>query len=107
MAVYVFNLSKQSKRRAAARLLLCNAGELFGTKETCFFDQLVEQTLAADEFGRSVELSNRAVIQYDDAVTVQDCVDAVRDRNDRPILEHIAAQCRLQHRIRFDIDSGL
>lgn len=87
--------------------LFCCAADIDTSKQTGLSHQLVEQALLFDQFGGRIEFSHTSVVKYHDAVTVKDRVDAVRNRNDRPILEHIASQCGLQQCIRLHINSGL
>lgn len=72
-----------------------------------FLDQIVEQALLPDKLGWTVKLGDSAPIQYDDAVTVQDCIDPVGNGDDGFVLEHARTQGGLQHGISLYIYSGL
>lgn len=79
-------------------------------KQTGFADQLVEQAFLADEFSRRVKLLHFAVVEYYNAIAIEDSVDAVMksehtnvlcctcpslpmgDRDDSAIFEHVASE---------------
>jgi hypothetical protein len=48
-------------------------------QKTRLFDQLIEQTLRLDKCLRCIEFLDFAMIEHDNAIAVQDCVDAVSD----------------------------
>lgn len=101
LSLYVYNGSMQ-----VYQLFCCNA-DVDASKKTSLPHQLVEQALLLYQFGRCIELGHTSVVKHHDAVTVKDRVDAVGDRNDRPILEHVASESGLQQCIRLHINSGL
>lgn len=74
-------------------------------QQSGFLDQLIEQTLPAHKRCRCVKFSNVSMIEDDDAVRIHDSIDPVRDGDDGSILEHVAAQCSLQHLVSLDVDS--
>ena len=78
-----------------------------GIQQPRFPHQLVEQTALLHQLGGCVEFGNSPGAQHDDAVRVEDGVDAVRDRDDGAVLEDVAPQRRLQHCVRLDVDGGL
>lgn len=87
--------------------LLHRAADIDTTKQAGLPYQFVKQALLLDQFGRRIELSHSSVVKYHNAIAVQNRVDTVRNRNDRPILEHVASECGLQQCIRLHINSGL
>lgn len=87
--------------------LFCCDADIDASKKTGLPNQLVEQTLLLYQFGRRIEFGHTSVVKYHNAITVENRVDAVGDRNDRPILEHVASERGLQQCIRLHINSGL
>ena len=64
-------------------------------QQPSFPNQLVEQPFPFHERRRRIELCDRTVIENDDAVGVEDGVDAMRDGDDGAILEGLAPQSGL------------
>lgn len=76
-------------------------------KKSRLLRECVKLALALNQLRRRVELGDRSAVQHHDPVAVHDGVDAVRDRDDRPVLENTAAQHLLQQRVGFDIHGRL
>lgn len=76
-------------------------------KQTGFLDQLVEEAFAADERRWGVEFRNRTVVEDDDAIGIEDCVDTMSNRDDSPIPEHTATQGALEQSIRLNVNRSL
>lgn len=78
-----------------------------GAKQICFLYKLVEQTFPLNQLEWAIEFGNFSVVEYHDTVRIENGVDAMRNRDDGSVLEHVAAQRHLEHSVRFNVNSGL
>jgi hypothetical protein len=78
-----------------------------GAKQIRFPHKLVEQPSPLDQLRRCIEFGNLAVIKYHDPVGIEDGVDAMSNGDNGSVLEHVAAQCHLEHGVRFNVNGGL
>jgi hypothetical protein len=62
-----------------------------GAKQIRFLYKLVEQTFPLDQLGWGIEFGNLSVIENYDAIGIEDGVDAMSNRDDSSVLEHVAA----------------
>ena len=89
-----------------ARLRLALTRRRIDLEQIGLLHQGVEEPFLANQFVRSVKLSDPALLKEDDPVRVEDGVDAMGDGDYGPILKDAAAEGRLQERIRLDIDGS-
>lgn len=71
-----------------------------------FLDQTVEGSLLEHQGSGRIKLNDLTLVKHDHTVRVNDCVDAMCDRNDGPIAETLA-EGLLQQRIRFNVYRSL
>jgi len=78
-----------------------------GAKQVRFLYKLVEQTFPLDQLSWAIEFGNLSVIEYHNTVRIKNGVDAMSNGDDGSVLEHVAAQCHLEHGVRFNVNGGL
>jgi hypothetical protein len=78
-----------------------------GTKQIRFFYKLVEQTFPLDQLGWGIEFGDLSVVEHHDAVRIEDGIDAMSNGDDGSVLEYVAAQCHLEHGVRFNVNGSL
>ena len=88
----------------AACWLSCTVPKV--VQEACFPHQLIKEPSSVDQLVWGVEFGHFPLLQDYNSVRVQNRVDTMSDCDDGPVLEHSASKCGLQHRVRFDVDSG-
>lgn len=76
--------------RLALRSLRGGTGETLAVKQTSLLGQLVEAATLLDQVGWCVEFRHSALVKDDDTIRVDDSVDAMRDCDDRAVLENTA-----------------
>ena len=62
-------------------LPLRNQGSVHRPKEARLSDQLIEQPSPVDELSRRIKLLDDTLVEDDDSVTIENCVDAMCNCN--------------------------
>lgn len=62
-----------------ARSLVASLHAFHRAQEAGFANELVEQSLLLNQFLRSVEFFHLTLVKYDDAIAIEDSVDAMRN----------------------------
>ena len=73
-------------------------------QQASLLDQLVKQALPLDQFSRRIELGDFSGLEDDDAVRVENGVDAMGDGDDGAVLEGGSSKRGLQERVGLDVD---
>jgi hypothetical protein len=61
-----------------------------------FHDELIKESVLQYQCCQRVKFSHFALIEHDDAVTVDNCIDMIRDRDDSPVTDRTTAERLLQ-----------
>jgi hypothetical protein len=96
-------VGKQAAVTRTLFLILCH----HTLQEPGFLDELIKESRLQYQCYRCVKFSHLTLIEHHDAVTVDDCVDAMRDRDDGPVTERSTAERLLQQRIRLNVHRSL